>query len=380
MPNFFLSSAAGDDDPYVRQFFDDLRGRVSALSSDHGADLSFLGTVGNRDTALPADMLLRLASCDVFVALASPRYFRNATCGRQWEIFTSRFKAGDDRAAIIPVAWSADASMPEFLGVPLVAPEGPSRGLRQLVRLRGLRSEYDAFLGELARRVVAAGEAAPAPSSEPVTDFATVPNIFSASIVDLRVHIVIAAASRQEMDEVRDDLSYYGAEARDWAPYRPDVPGSLASRARLLAADQALRGEVAALDDVLDRIESARAAHEIVVILCDWWITQLDAYRHILAEIDRRGLGDTVVLVPASRSDRESMDNLAELRFGLRRTFRESWQQAQAHLHSDLGTAEAFDADLAGVLEEARNRLFRSGAEPVETGGPVVERPILRGP
>ncbi|MEU4243733.1 FxsC protein [Actinoplanes sp. NPDC026619] len=354
---------------------------MSAASSDHGADLSFLGTAGNRDTSFPPDMLLRLASCDVFVALTSPRYFRNATCGRQWEVFARRFGPGDDRSAMIPVAWSMDAVVPDFVGVPLAAPPRDApRGLRRLIRLRGHRSEYESFLDDLTQRIVAVGEAAPAPAADPVADFYAVPDAFLSSTVDLRVHLIVAAASREEMDRVRKDLAYYGAEARDWAPYLPEVPGSLASRARLLAADQALQGEVAALDDVLDRIERARVSHEIVVILCDWWLTQLDAYRNILAEIDRRGLGEAVVLIPANRTDRESMENLAELRFGLRTTFKQSWRQSQALLHRDIGTGEAFDADLAGVLEEARNRLFRtSGPRP---GGDetMIERPILHGP
>ncbi|GAA0535407.1 hypothetical protein GCM10010172_15770 [Paractinoplanes ferrugineus] len=288
---------------------------------------------------------------------------------------------------MLPVAWAVDATaprfaaVPELVGTPLTAPSaGGPRGLRQLIRLRGLRSVYESFLDDLAHRIVAIGESTPAPAAEPVTDFASVPDAFSASSSDPRVHIIIAAASREEMDKVRKNLAYYGAEARDWAPYLPDDPESLATRARLLAADQALRGEVAALDDVLDRIEHARASHEIVVILCDWWLTQLDAYQHILAEIDRRGLGEAVVMVPASRTDRESMENVAELRFGLRSTFKQSWKQSQTLLHRDIATADAFDADLAGVLEEARNRLFRTDSTRPATDEPIVERPILRGP
>lgn len=227
---------------------------------------------------------------------------------------------------------------------------------------------------------MAAGETVAPPAADPVTDFASVPDAFASSTTDPPVHLIVAAASREEMDQVRQDLGYYGAEARDWAPYRPDAPQSLACRARLLAADQALRGEVSTLDDVLGRIERARAAREIVVILCDWWIMRLDGYRQLLAEIDRRGLDDAVVLVPANRADRESMDNLAELRFGLRTTFRESWRHSPAVLHRDIDTAEAFDADLAGVLEEARNRLFRTGTPWPDADEPVVKRPILRGP
>jgi FxsC-like protein len=380
VPNFFLSSAAGDDDSYVRQFFDDLRSRVAATMAGPGAELSFLGTIGNRDAAVPPDMLLRLASCDVFVALTSPRYFRNAACGRQWQIFSDRFRPGDDRSAMLPVAWAADAATPDFVGAPLTVPDSP-RGLRQLIRLRNLRSTYESFVDELARRIVTVGETAPAPAAEPVADFAAVPDPFAASSSDPRVHFIVAAASRQEMDRVRKELVYYGSEARDWAPYLPDTPGSLAGRARQLAADQALRAEVTALEDVIDHIARARAAHEIVVILCDWWITQLEDYQRLLAEIDRRGLGDTAVLVPASRTDRETMEHLPELRFGLRATFRQSVRLLQAPLHSDIGTADAFDADLADVLAEARNRMFRVGGPArSEADEPVVDRPMLHGP
>jgi FxsC-like protein len=381
VPNFFLSSAAGDDDPYVRQFFDDLRARVSASSSDAGSALSFLGTVGTRDTGPLPDMLLRLASCDVFVALTSPRYFRNEACGRQWTIFADRFPPGEPRDAMIPVAWAVGAEAPAFVGTPLTPPGDVDRGLRQLIRLRSLRPAYESFVQTVAHRVVATGRAHPAPAAEPVTDFAAAADAFAPTLADRRVHFIVAAASRDEMDKVRSDLAYYGADGLAWTPYLPAGAETLASRARLLAADRALRAEVTALDEVLERIEQARVAREIVVVLCDWWITQLDQYQRILAEIDRRGLGDTAVLVPASRADRETMENLPELRFGLRTTFRRGIREPRSLLRTEIGTPAAFDADLAGILEEARNRLFRLGATSVTPPDePRVERPILRGP
>jgi FxsC-like protein len=382
VPNFFVSSAAGDDDQYVRQLFDDLRDRVSQSSSDHGAELSFLGTVGNRDAAPPPEMLLRLASCDVFVALTSPRYFRNAACGRQWEIFADRYPPGAPKTAMIPVLWAAGGNLPSLVGEAMTPPgDDVHRGLRQLIRLRSLRPGYEAFVDELAARIVEIGQSVPAPAGEPVSDFSMVDNAFALSTSDARVHLVVAAATRDEMDKVRSDLAYYGSEPLDWAPFIPSAPESIASRARLLAADQAMHAEVAALDDVLDRIERARAANEIVVILCDWWLTQLESYQRILAEIDRRGLGDTAVLVPANRTDTESMGNLAELRYGLRSTFRRTAETNGSLLRSDIDTPDAFDVDLAGVLAEARNRLFRSGESRLAvTDQPIAERPILRGP
>jgi FxsC-like protein len=259
--------------------------------------------------------------------------------------------------------------------------EDDERGLRQFVRLRSLRQSYEVFLDELAHRIVAVGGRSPAPAAAPVVDFAAIPNAFARSTSDVKVHFVVAAASRAEMDKVRENLAYYGPEALDWTPYLPATLESLASRARLLAADQALQAEVAALDDVVGRIERAREANEIVVVLVDWWITQLDAYQRLLAEIDSKGLGGTAVLVPASGADAETMENRDELRSGLRHAFRRTLDQPGALWRGEIGTQDAFDADLAGVIEEARNRLFRDGHSPHPPPGlPAATRPILRGP
>jgi FxsC-like protein len=378
VPSFFLSSAAGDDDPYVRQLFDDLCERLSASEPDQVAQLAYLGTVGNRDSSVPAEMLLRLAVCDVFVALTSPRYFRTEACGKQWRVFAARFPAGVPHTAIIPVEWAAAGQMPDVVGE-VISPTGEhvGRGLRQLIRLQNLRPAYETFVDRLAERISAVGNQSPAPAGEPVRDLAGVDNAFAPAQEDTRVHLILASASRAEMDEVRNDLAYYGSEPADWAPYRPAMNEPLAERARLLAADQSLRAEITSLDDVVERIEQARAAQEIVVILCDWWLTQLDSYQKVLAEIDRRGLGDAAVLVPANRSDGETTEHLAELRFGLRSTFQQTLGQDRSLLRSNLDDADSFDADLVGVLAEARNRLYRVGrASGTKTG----ERPILRGP
>ncbi|GGK72258.1 FxsC protein [Mangrovihabitans endophyticus] len=381
MPNFFLSSAAGDDDPYVRQLFEDLRRRVASHSTDQRATLSYLSVTDPRAAAPPADALLRLASCDVFVALVSPRYLRNASCGRQWQIFADRLTPGADPAPMIPVAWAGDAETPAGIGTPMTPTDDGSRGLRQLIRLRSLRQDYETFAEALARRIVSVGASDPAPSADPVADFAAVPNAFTPPAADPRVHVVVAAASRAEMDRIREDLDYYGDDGRDWAPYRPDPREPLADRARLIAADRALHAEVSTLDGMADRIERARADHEIVVILCDWWLTQLDDYRTMLADIDRRGLGDAAMLVPASSDDAETMDNLPRLRFGFRRTFRRSSGQSHSLMRTEIGDTDAFDADLAGVLEEARNRLFRAETTGTRDNGvTVAKRPILRGP
>lgn len=379
MPSFFLSSAAGDDDPYVREVFADLRHAVSGSSDDRSTTLSFLDIASSRHPAWPAEPARKLSTCDVFVALCSPRYFRNDVCGRQWWVFNERLRARSaGNSPLIAVAWTTDADPPPFVDLMTPRHDGAERGLRQLVRLRSLRDSYTQFIGELAGRITAA---VPPPVAEPVLDVGATRNAFDSSTSDSRVHFVVAAASRAEMDEIRDDVRYYGPVPEDWAPYLPAAPQPIATRARSLAAEHALGAELASMDDVVDRIELARRNNEIVVVLVDAWLTQLDAYQRVLADIDRRGLGATAVLVPANRVDAETMANRDELRFGLRNAFRLTADRPDAMLRTEIGTADSFDSDLAGVLEEARNRLFRVGrvsrSLPVETPS---SRPLLRGP
>jgi FxsC-like protein len=379
MRSVFLSAAAGDDDPYVAEFFQDLR-RELARISPAPAGKDYLSVASNRGAAWPAEMALRLATADVFVALCSPRYFLNETCGRQWSAFRDRLTAAGDRpSALIAVAWSADdREIPPFVELMTPEHEGTERGLRQLVRLRSLRASYREFVGALAQRIVAA---AAAPPAEPVFDPAGLPDAFAASTPDSKVHFVVAAGSRDEMETVRDALAYYGPAAQDWAPYLPLASEPLALRARSLAADHALSADVGTVDDLLERLERARRANDIVVVLVDWWTTQIDAYQKVLAEIDRRGLSGTAVLVPANRADAETMDNRDELRYGFRTTFRSSVDQPNALLRSEIPTPDAFDTDLAGVIEEARNRLFRVGRVTESLGDEApVSRPILQGP
>jgi hypothetical protein len=48
---------------------------------------------------------------------------------------------------------------------------------------------------------------------------------------------------------------------------------------------------------------------------------------------------------------------------------------------AEIETPDGFDADLAGVIEEARNRIFREGrVHHLPPDDPPGDRPILSGP
>lgn len=392
MPTFFLSSASGDDDPYVAQFCGDLANAVARNTDDFGPDDAFLGTAGPSLRAWPPGMAHSLARCDVFVALCSQRYFLNEACGRQWQVVLQRMRSGVQPGGgpiLLALPWTLDGEIPPHADAGVVRlPTYPQRGLRQLTRLHSLRQTYAAYVDEVARAVVAAPAARPAaPASVPA--FQTTASAFQRTgpaadgTGSPFVHLVVAAGTRREMARVpeRDNLSFYGVTSSEWMPYQPGTTEPIAERAQSVAAEHLLESEIGSLDDVLEHIERARQADEIVVVLVDWWATKLDAYRQVLAEIDRRGLSGTAVLVPTSPADEDTVRNHDELRYALRWAFRNAAGGPRTSLRTEIDTPERFDAELAGAIEEARNRIFRDGrVHQLLSGEPPGDRPILRGP
>lgn len=384
VPKLVLSSASGDDDLYVEGFFDDLCREIDGLVGGRGAALSTLAITPAGQSSWPTGVVRAIETADAFVALCSPRYFLNSACGRLWWLFERRLRhheqqTGGRPAALIPLAWTLDAVMPAGLSLPLSRPSG--RGLRQLVRLRGLREPYREALRAVATQVVAASEARLLSAVEPLPAFDDTPDAFAARAGGARIRFVVAAGTRQEMESVRADLSAYGVTREQWAPYRPAVGTPIAERARMVAAAHLFESEVGSIDEIVDSAAAAHRENEQVVVLVDAWAVHVGACERMLVELDRRGLAGAAVLVPMNFADPETAQNRRDLRFGLRRVLRNSAANPEVRLRSEITTADQFDIDLAGLIEEARNKSFRGGRIRQQLPGDSPgERPILRGP
>nr|MDT0658257.1 FxsC protein [Micromonospora sp. DSM 115978] len=399
MLRFFLSRAAGDDDSYALRFFRDLSAKVREVADEDG-DVGFV-EASDASGQAPWSIVARdaLTTSQTFVALCSPRYFLNERCGRQWSIFADRLHrheqaTGRRSPALIPVLWSSAGEATE-----------PSRGgqwaggvgdsgvpVRQLIRLRSLRPQYEAYLADLARHIVACSEANDLPESEADFEPDRVPNAFDldgpvvghrafAEEPTQRVHFVVAAASRTEMDEVRNDLRFYGERGRDWAAYHPTLSGPLVAHARALAGERLFGSDVSDLDELASRVDQARRNNEIVVLLVDSWVTRLASYQRILADFDDRGDAGVAVLAPASTADAETVRHRGELRAQLGRTFPRNLNRGDQLVRLEIDSPESFEIDLVAALEEAQNRIFSHGVvfrRPAEEASP--DRPILQGP
>jgi FxsC-like protein len=380
VPSYIVSSAAGDDDPYVQDFFDDLAAAVGRLAEPVRG---FLAISASDLRHWPNDLARAIGTCDAFIALYSRRFWLNPVCGRQWRIFDQRRGADGGPSPLIAVPWTADAVIPELLAGRATALATPSRsGLRQLVKLHSRREEYRIFLSELAEFIVGAARPGRVPRWDVVPALPEVANAFDtrddpAPAGPPRIRFVVATGTRAEMAQVREAVAYYGATPADWSPYLPDLTEPLAHRAQAVAANHLCESRLGSLDEAVEYIERARRDGSLVVLLVDWWAVQLDSYQKLLAEIDRRGLGDTAILVPANLDDLETRRNREELRYGLRSVLRNRARGSTSLVRSEIETPDRFDAALARVIEGARNRLMR---DPATAHPSPADRPILRGP
>ncbi|MFY1689860.1 FxsC protein [Plantactinospora sp. WMMB782] len=395
MTQFFLSRAVGDDDSYAIRFFQDLSAKVRVISGVDG-DVGFVETVESGSRS-PWSTAARnaLADCQTFVALCSPRYFLSERCGRQWSIFAERLRRYEKETGRRP---------PALISVPW-GDSGGGEAVRQLIRLRSHRPRYEALLASVARQIMETIEEYQIPPMSPSFDPAKVPNAFGYAEVDStdhaesgsigqkpprkdlveavsqRVHFIVAAGTRAEMDTVREDLRFYGERGRDWAAYRPALAEPLVAHARALAAEQLFGSDVAELDDLAERLDRARRNNEIVVVLVDAWITKLASYRRMLAEFDSHAEPSVAVLAPASLTDAETVRHGGELRAGLTRALPRNLARQDQLVRIEIDSPESFEVDLVAALEEAQNRIFSHGRvfrRPAQDE--PVDRPILQGP
>jgi TIR domain len=124
-PLFFLSYAHSAD-VQVRgvrkhahngrfiKFFEDISVNVAELvTRPAGSDPGYMDSRSIPDGGRwSAELLTAVGSCQVFVALLSPRYFVSRWCGMEWHAFSQRqvYHQSDgsisDRTTIIPVIWA----------------------------------------------------------------------------------------------------------------------------------------------------------------------------------------------------------------------------------------------------------------------------------
>lgn len=113
MDCFLLSSAFGDDTPWIKRFHHDLERGVQVRD---GASMT--GVLSARPGTAPTDSPGRgigaVAQLPVMVALCCDDYFDDPWCGQEWAVFTERLRSG---APATDAAEAADAEVPRLLPI-----------------------------------------------------------------------------------------------------------------------------------------------------------------------------------------------------------------------------------------------------------------------
>jgi FxsC-like protein len=396
---FFLSYARGPDDLFVRRFYNDLCSEVRVHAGlDRDAEVGFLDNHNiEPGQNWPQALINALADCHCFLALYSPAYFLSQPCGKEWTMFSSRSRGRDDDTptGLIPVVWLPPRELPEVAkavhyDLDVTDEDYRRRGLRQLLRLQRLHDAYIEFLDAIAERIVSVATMPP-PRGVTQLDFDGLESAFhprdAAGELAARlggtqtVHFVIAAPSEEEAAAIGRRPEFYGAEPLDWAPFHPVQRRPLREYAQKVASDLGFASLFTGLDRLGDRIKLAQQHNHVVVLLVDPWSAEVESYRERLLEYDQNR-EHVAMLAVMSADDEQTQEHSGRLGELMHATLGSSETRLDPlMLRTGVLTGPSFQADLAGVLTLARNRLIADGRvlrrPPPGHFGP---RPILEGP
>jgi FxsC-like protein len=429
VPYFFLSYARGADDAWVEKFFVDLSAELRRRTGvPENEPVGFLDTRSLGIATLWSVELERaLSSCQVFLAIYSPRYFARENCGKEWAFFQSRVRryeerTGDVHNAIVPVLWVPQQELPPVAASIQYRDDDlghvyAEKGLYGIIRLSRYQDDYQEFLGALAAKVIEVRRNHPIPPA-PAASIDSVDSAFppewtpwraslppsgpvepGRSLLDSgphggrpsrptlvggsrHVHFILVAARSDELPVERTRRDYYGDYPAEWRPYLPECAEPLSLLAQRGALSERFTSDLVGADEsILGWLEIAKEHNHIIVLLVDVWAAGLAAYRRLLRQYDERNEPTTGVLVPWNEADEETARWSETLAADLGQAFPNNVVRKDPVLRLRVETAKTFDAVLREVLTEAQNRVFSRGSVRRRAVGPAqIDRPVLGGP
>ncbi|MGW1753066.1 TIR-like protein FxsC [Streptomyces mirabilis] len=188
VPYFFLSyartprSSTSEQNPDFAtvRLYRDLCEEISRLTEVDPAGVGFIDQRLSSGEVWSDEVSAALASCQVFVPLYSPRYFRLESCGKEWYAFAQRVGRYEmtnrgTTKAIVPVLWIPvpHAEIPEvarslqYDGEEFEE-EYRAQGLYGLIKMSRFREQYKHTVFRLARHIVDAAESIDMPPADPL--------------------------------------------------------------------------------------------------------------------------------------------------------------------------------------------------------------------
>jgi FxsC-like protein len=287
---FFLSYAhspplAGtnylDSDQWVHQFFDDLAGRVTRLTTKSGRTAGYFDQKMSLLPGWKASINRAISGAEVFVPLLSPGYYTRSWPGREWASFEQRLiNAGLNQSEVDqrfePVLWipmPAEPARPR-LEQALALGSGVSpyveNGLRALLRLAAYRDSYLAIVDRLAARIVQTVEDDQLqPSWAPGLDETVSP--FSPPPGTAIFEVIVAAPVSTELPPGLA-TDGYGAHDLDWRAYPREQELPLAQYAAQIAEQLDFTVHIRGINSV-----AKPSGDHPAVILIDPWLATNEA-------------------------------------------------------------------------------------------------------
>ncbi|MEU8300083.1 TIR-like protein FxsC [Micromonospora sp. NPDC048909] len=412
MPLFFLSYAQDDNrNGHVQDFFNHLRDAVAGLAGVGWDEAGFIDGQMPLGTTWSQELADALSSSACLIALTSPHYVVSDYCGREFRVFADRIDEHERQfevrpPALVPIRWIPCDRLPRvitgfqyrnFLADSVYAEDG----LLTLKQRHRHHDKYHDFVDALAKHIVRTAKAHTLhrPAQRPVlakvtsafdepaqprTESGPVPASHTPRATSVRhVYFVLAAGSSAELVGTRPGAEdRYGAVARDWRPYQPELPVPIGSWAGAIATTKRYGWTVEDATDLAAVREWAREHNQIVVLVVDVWSADLPRYQLTLISHDREVDSVAPVLVPWTAADdaaaggnRRMWDTLARiLPHHVLRNDREVWR-------TEIPSSARFQEELEDVLVVAQGRIYRTGTvyqEPPSDG--PGQRPILEGP
>jgi FxsC-like protein len=417
--DFFLSYTRANNDAFLKKFFDDLSQGIRDLRGlQPTAEVGFFDQrnieLGEQwdDTIVQA-----LQTAPVFLAVASPAYFKSEYCGKEWAMFRNRLRNAAGAAPMPPllksVVWISIKDLiaglpPAVTDVQLTFGDPGAvhneKGFKHLLKnLQDNTKVYNDLIEALSRQIFdAANEhnAVPPLANVPTLrdvlaafPAVTPPGVAAVTVASptgpKHVRLVYVAANPQVFGAARDPEPYRDNGGADWKPFFPDDQRRVHRLVQNYVSNDELdftSEELPFSGNLLAQVDDAWAKRQIVVLIVDGWTVRWDANaRALLQQLDARLDYHWCVFVPYNEHDSVTVTDHAAIEATISNTFDRHVNLAPNPLffRSNIRSADDLKKNLQDVLtrlkEEIKKRAPVSMPIPAGPGHAVITGPSAQG-
>jgi FxsC-like protein len=400
---FFFSYTRANNDVFLKMFFDELsQGLRDRRGLPPTAEVGFFDQ-RNLELGEQWDnsIVEALQTCSVFVAVASPGYFKSDYCGKEWALFRKRIEpaAGQPLPPLIkPVVW-----IPFDMGVlPPTVSQGQltfddphaiqyQRGLKYMLKnLQEHRLAFNNLIETLAQEIKDATDQHSVLRLAAISSLQSMESAFASGVPGTvsvapaqgptgpkHVRFVYVAADPNAFGTARDHEPYIDIGGADWKPFFPDDKTRIHRFVQNFVSGDDLdftSEELPFGPNLIAQIDDAWRKRQIVVLIVDGWSLHWNAgYRTVLSQLDARLDYHWCVLVPNNAKDQDASLVRLQIDAAVSQTF---------DRHANLARNPLFYRDNIKSAAELRDQLrdvLTKLKEEIKKRAPV-DMPVPAGP